>query len=69
MRDTYTSICQRSKSVPSRQQRDIVVPSLGIHTANQAEVSDDGSKTCYPYNKRIRVIYFIGLSLTMTQSK
>ena len=52
MRDTYTSICQTGNSVLSRQQRDLAVPRLGSSIAKQAEVSDDGSKTCYPYNKR-----------------
>ena len=44
MRDTYTSICQQGNSVPSRQKRDIAVPSLGSNTANITKVSDDGSK-------------------------
>ena len=44
MRDTYTSICQPGNSAPSRQKRDIAVPSLGSNTANMTEVSDDGSK-------------------------
>jgi len=42
MSDTYTFIGQQSNSAPSRQQRDIAVPSLGSNPANQAEVSDDG---------------------------
>ena len=69
MRDTYTSICQQGNSVPSGQKRDIAVPSLGSNTANMTKVSDDGSKTCYPYNKRISLIHMIGSFLSMTQSK
>jgi hypothetical protein len=51
MRDTYTSICLPGISVPSRQQRYIAVQSLGSNTPKEAEVSDDGSKICYPYKK------------------
>jgi len=70
MSDTYTSISQPGNCVPSRQQRDITVPSLGSNTANQAEVSGDGSKTLLSLQqKKTRLIHLIGLSLPMTQSK
>lgn len=69
MRDIYTYISQRGKSLPSRQQRDIAMPSLTSNTANQAEMSDDGRKPVILVKKGIRLIHLIRLLLSMTQSK
>jgi hypothetical protein len=64
MSNTYNSICQPGNCVPSRQQRDITLPSLGSNTANQAEVSGDGSKTLLSLQQMDKVDTFDWLILT-----